>query len=57
MRLQKYVTPDIALNIYKQIILPLFDYTDFMVESGPKGKIDKLERREEKALRCIDNVV
>ena len=37
------------------MIIPLFDYADFMVESASKIKITKLERLQEKALKCIEN--
>ena len=30
-KIQKYVTASIAEVIYKQMILPLFDYADFMI--------------------------
>ena len=37
------------------MIIPLFDYADFMVESASKVKIAKLEKLQEKALKCIEN--
>ena len=37
------------------MILPLFDYADFMVESASKSKIEKLEKLQEKALRYVEN--
>ena len=55
MRMRQYITTDTALTIYKQMIIPFFDYADFMVESGPKNKIKKLENLQEKALKCIEN--
>ena len=39
MRMGQYITSDTALTIYKQMIIPLFDYADFMVESAPKPSI------------------
>ena len=51
----KYIDGDIAITIYKQMILPLFDYADFMVESASKQKIANLEKLQEKALRYVDN--
>ena len=56
IRLRKYITEEIAVTIYKQMIIPLLDYADFMVESASKTKIDKLEKLQEKALKCISNV-
>ena len=55
MRMRQYITSDTALTIYKQMIIPLFDYADFMVESAPKPSIAKLEKLQEKALKCIEN--
>ena len=55
MQMRQYITTDTALTIYKQIIIPLFDYADFMVESASKVKIYKLEKLQEKALKCIEN--
>ena len=51
-----YITTDTALTIYKQMIIPLFDYADFMVESDSKVKIAKLEKLQEKALKCNENM-
>ena len=54
MRMRQYITTDTALTIYRQMIIPLFDYADFMVESASKDKIAKLEKLQEKALKCIE---
>ena len=55
MRMRQYITTDTALTIYKQMIIPIFVYADFMVESASKGRISKLEKLQEKALKCIEN--
>ena len=55
MRMRQYITTNTALTIYKQMIIPLFDYADFMVESASKGRISKLEKLQEKALKCVEN--
>ena len=36
VRMRKYIIEDVALAFYKQMILPFFDYADFMVESTSK---------------------
>ena len=41
MRMRQYIATDTTLTIYKQMIIPLFDYADFMVESAPKVKLEK----------------
>ena len=35
IKMRKYITSDIACTIYKQVILPLMDYADFLIDSGP----------------------
>ena len=54
-KMRKFINGDIAITIYKQMILPLFDYANFMVEIASKPKIAKLEKLQEKALRYVDN--
>ena len=44
-----------ACQIYEQTILPLLDYVDFMIESGPVSRVKHLEKLQSKALKCIDN--
>ena len=55
IRIRQYITTDTALTIYKKLIIPLFDYADFMVESAPRVNIAKMEKLQEKALKCIEN--
>ena len=31
-------------QIYKQMVLPFFDYLDILIDSGMKNYIDKLQR-------------
>ena len=38
-----------------QMILPLFDYADFMVESSGKAIVERLEKLQERAVMYIDN--
>ena len=38
-RIRPYITVEIANTIYKQTILPLMDYGDFMIESGPIARV------------------
>ena len=40
-RLRKLSTSKIACLIYKQTILPVCEYADEMVESGPTDKVNK----------------
>ena len=45
-KIRLYITAEIANTIYKQTILPLMDYGDFMVESGPIARVNRLYIRE-----------
>ena len=54
IKMRKYITSDIACTIYKQVILPLMDYADFLIGSGPAYYIKQLGNLHEKALRLID---
>ena len=39
-KIRQYITENVALRIFKGLILCYFDYGDFVVESGNKGTID-----------------
>ena len=54
-RLRPYITNDVACTIYKQTILPLMDYADFMIESTCPTVHNRLINLQEKALKYIDN--
>ena len=54
-RLRKYITKDVANLIYKQTILPVVEYADQMVGSGPKDKAVRLQTLQDRAIRIIDN--
>ena len=51
---RKYISTDIANLIHKQTIIPLFDYADFLIESGQRIYIDRLDVLHEKAICIID---
>ena len=46
-RIRPYINSDIACRIYKQTILPLMDYGDFMVESGLKSRVARLVKLQD----------
>ena len=50
-----YINNEIANRVYKHIILPLMDYSDFMIESSSLPQIRRLEKLQEKAVKYIDN--
>ena len=41
--------------VYKQTILPVVEYADQLVESGPADRVAKLQTLQDKAIRLIDN--
>ena len=53
-KMRKYIDSDIACTIYKQTIVPLYDYVDYLVESGPKYYINRLDVLHEKAIGIIN---
>ena len=54
-KMRKYINSDIASRIHKQMIVPLFDYADFMIKSGPMNEISRLGRLHDRAVKTIDN--
>ena len=53
-KMRKYIDSGIANTVYKQTVIPLFDYADFLVDGGPKYYRDRLTILHEKAIRIID---
>ena len=47
------INKDVALLIYKQMILPYMDYMDFLIDGAAKSKSCKLQKLQNKALRLI----
>ena len=54
-KMRKYIDCKAALLIYKQMILSLSDYVDFMIKSGPAREISCLVKLHERAVKVIDN--
>ena len=53
-RIRSYVSPYVANLIYKQFVLPLLDYVDFIIESAPKRAVDQLDKIQLRAIKIID---
>ena len=50
----KYLTIDSALSVYKQMILPIFDYSSFLLFSCNKSDREDLQTIENNVLRfCL----
>ena len=54
--MRRYITERTALLIYKVMIMPHYDHIDFVIDSAPKEKTDRLERLHKHAIRTIEYV-
>ena len=52
--IRRFLTQKTALLVYKVMILPHFDYVDFIVDSATKESTDRLERLHKRAIRKIE---
>ena len=52
-RLRKYLDLKTALLIYKQTILPILDYSCFLIESSTQRKIKRLQPIQNRAIRTV----
>ena len=52
-KIQPYITLRVSVLIYKQFILPILDFADFLFDSTVKCELDLLDRAQERALRLI----
>ena len=50
-KVKKYLNNDVALQIYKSMILPYFDYADVIFHKSNKSAVDKLQRLQNRCLR------
>ena len=53
-KMRKYIDNGTSNIIYKQTIIPLFDYADFLIDSGPLYYQTRLLTLHEKAVMIID---
>ena len=52
--MRKYITQDVALRMYKTMILPVLEYGDILYEGANKKLIDKLQVIQNRCLRtCL----
>ena len=54
-KLRKYLTYHAALQIYKQLILPILDYSGFLLTACNNGKKNTLQVLQNDVLRFCDN--
>ena len=50
-KIRKFLTEDVALRIYKSMILPYFDYGDVIYSSANQEGLEKLQRLQNKCLK------
>ena len=52
-KIRPYITQRVAVLIYKQFILPILGYADFLFDSTVEHELDLLDRIQDRALRLI----
>ena len=52
--MRRFITMDTSLLLYKVMIMPHFDYVDFVIDSANKDLTDRLERIHKRAERKIE---
>ena len=55
-KLRKQMSTATAMLVYKQTILPYFEYCDFLIDSCCKKELDKMEKLQYRALRIIHKI-
>ena len=53
-KMRKYLKPDVAVQIYKSMLLPYLDYVDVIYHKSNSGDLNKLQRLQNRCLRiCL----
>ena len=52
-KIRPYISQRISVLIYKQFVLPILDYADFLFDSTVKRELDLLDKLQERALTLI----
>ena len=56
-KVKKYLHDNVALQIYKSMLLPYFDYADVIFHNSMSGSLEKLQRLQNKCLRLCSGQV
>ena len=56
-KIRKYLHDEVALQIYKSMLLPYFDYADVIFNNSNVGDLDKLQRLQNKCLKLCNHRV
>ena len=54
-KMRPFITNEICCQIYKQTILPVKDYADYIVDSATKKRSERLQNLQNCAVKLIDN--
>ena len=55
-KIKKYLKNEVALKIYKAMVLPYFDYADVIYDKASTSELDKLQRLQNRCLKlCQGN--
>ena len=54
-KIRRFISQETAIIVYKQMILPLLEYCNFVFNSGKKSKLDKVDRVQSKCIQIIEN--
>ena len=52
--IRRFISVKTGSLVYKVMIMPHFDYVDFVIDSAIKSKTDRLERLHKRAIRTIE---
>ena len=52
-KIRYLLTFNAAIMVYKQMVLPFFDYMDILIDAGPKKYIDKLQQLQFRGIQII----
>ena len=52
-RVRPYITQSVAALIYKQFVLPILDYADFLIDSAPAKEVKLLDKLQNRAIKQI----
>ena len=55
-KLRKQMSAATAMLVYKQTILPYFEYCDFLIDSCCEKELDKMEKLQYRALRIVHKI-
>ena len=52
-KIRHFLTLSAAILVYKQMVLPCFEYLDMLIDSGQKYYIDKLQQLQFRGIQIV----